>query len=77
MRRHTLSILVHLVVSRHDAEFFQHSRGFHAHGFYEKWKYLPGRIGKNFLVRQFLPSRANRKAIPAGSDFPRPVKIDV
>jgi hypothetical protein len=75
--RHTLSTFVHLVVSRRGPDFFQPLRGFRARRFYEKWKYLPGRVGKIFPVRHFLPSIAAPAEISAGTDFPMASKIDV
>jgi hypothetical protein len=76
-RRHTLSIFVHLVLFRLEPAFFQCLRGFRAGSFYENWKYLPGGIGKNFRSRQLLPSKASGAEISAGTEFPRPGKIDV
>jgi hypothetical protein len=52
-------------------------RGFYADGFYENWKYLPGRIGKIFLFRQILPGVARLTEISAGAYFPPQRKIDV
>jgi hypothetical protein len=40
------------------------------------WRYLPIAPGKNFRIRQFLPGRFPRAAIPAGPDFPPSGKID-
>jgi len=56
---------------------FRGFSGFFAGAFFEKWSYLPTPSGKDCRVAEIFARRARGWEIPAGTNFPRPRKIDV